>query len=100
MMLVPGLIGALVGVHLFLVVKLGTTAPPWVRAARPKGARPTELVPAGVPAPEPGDPASANGASTNGAGTDAPAPEAPAEEPVAEGTDAPEASDADGEVNA
>ena len=53
MLLVPGLIGALIAVHLFLVVKLGTTAPPWVKAARPKGARPTEFVPAGVPAPEP-----------------------------------------------
>ncbi|MCW3000449.1 MAG: cytochrome [Solirubrobacterales bacterium] len=29
MMLVPGLIGALVGFHLYLVAKLGTTAPPW-----------------------------------------------------------------------
>jgi menaquinol-cytochrome c reductase cytochrome b subunit len=29
MMLVPGLIGALIGFHLYLVTKLGTTAPPW-----------------------------------------------------------------------
>ncbi len=29
MLLVPGLIGALVGFHLYLVAKLGTTAPPW-----------------------------------------------------------------------
>jgi cytochrome b561 len=70
MMLVPGLIGALIGAHLFLVVKLGTTAPPWVKAARPKGARPTEFVPAGVPAAEPLAAAS-NGVATNGA---APAP--------------------------
>src|ERR1700754_1006126 len=32
MMLVPGLIGALIGAHLYLVAKLGTTAPPWLRA--------------------------------------------------------------------
>jgi menaquinol-cytochrome c reductase cytochrome b subunit len=32
MMLVPGLIAALIGAHLYLVAKLGTTAPPWVRA--------------------------------------------------------------------
>ncbi|MFY9489145.1 MAG: cytochrome b N-terminal domain-containing protein [Solirubrobacterales bacterium] len=31
MMLVPGLIGALIGVHIYLVSKLGTTAPPWVK---------------------------------------------------------------------
>jgi quinol-cytochrome oxidoreductase complex cytochrome b subunit len=29
MMLVPGIIGALIGAHLYLVAKLGTTAPPW-----------------------------------------------------------------------
>lgn len=32
MMLVPGLIGALIGVHLYLVAKLGTTAPPWLKS--------------------------------------------------------------------
>ena len=32
MLLVPGAIIALIGAHLYLVVKLGTTAPPWVRA--------------------------------------------------------------------
>lgn len=48
MMVVPGLMAALIGAHLFFVVKLGTTAPPWVRAPRPKGARPTENVTAGV----------------------------------------------------
>jgi quinol-cytochrome oxidoreductase complex cytochrome b subunit len=32
MLLVPGLIGALIGFHLYLVAKLGTTAPPWVDA--------------------------------------------------------------------
>lgn len=48
MMVVPGLMAALIGAHLFFVVKLGTTAPPWVRAGRPKDARPTETVTAGV----------------------------------------------------
>lgn len=32
MMIIPGLIIGLIGAHLYLVVKLGTTAPPWVRA--------------------------------------------------------------------
>ena len=32
MMLVPGLIGALIGAHLYLVAKLGTSAPPWKEA--------------------------------------------------------------------
>ena len=32
MLLVPGAIIALIGAHLYLVVKLGTTAPPWLRA--------------------------------------------------------------------
>ncbi len=31
MMLIPGLIAALIGFHLYLVAKLGTTAPPWVK---------------------------------------------------------------------
>ena len=36
----PGLIIALIGAHLYLVVKLGTTAPPWLRADRkPKSLR-------------------------------------------------------------
>ena len=34
MLLVPGLIIALIGAHLYLVVKLGTTAPPWLEADR------------------------------------------------------------------
>jgi menaquinol-cytochrome c reductase cytochrome b subunit len=38
MLLVPGLIIALIGAHLYLVVKLGTTAPPWLRIDRPKSA--------------------------------------------------------------
>ena len=32
MLLVPGLIVALIGAHLYLVTKLGTTAPPWMKA--------------------------------------------------------------------
>jgi menaquinol-cytochrome c reductase cytochrome b subunit len=34
MLLIPGLIVALIGAHLFLVVKLGTTAPPWLKAEK------------------------------------------------------------------
>jgi menaquinol-cytochrome c reductase cytochrome b subunit len=65
MLVVPGLIAGLIGAHLFLVVKLGTTAPPWVRASRPKGARPSELIPAGVPAVD-GAELTLNGHSGNG----------------------------------
>ena len=36
MLLVPGLIIALIGAHLYLVVKLGTTAPPWLEPKRTK----------------------------------------------------------------
>jgi quinol-cytochrome oxidoreductase complex cytochrome b subunit len=44
MLLIPGAIIALIGAHLYLVVKLGTTAPPWVRAeTKPKALR-TEKV--------------------------------------------------------
>ena len=32
MLLVPGAIGALIGVHLWLVSKLGISAPPWLKA--------------------------------------------------------------------
>jgi menaquinol-cytochrome c reductase cytochrome b subunit len=40
MLLVPGAIIALIGAHLYLVVKQGTTAPPWVRAeSKPKSLR-------------------------------------------------------------
>ena len=40
MLVVPGAIIALIGAHLYLVVKMGTTAPPWLRADRkPKSAR-------------------------------------------------------------
>jgi menaquinol-cytochrome c reductase cytochrome b subunit len=55
MLLIPGAIIALIGAHLYLVVKLGTTAPPWMRADRkPKASR-----------SEPVD-AIANGAGGNG----------------------------------
>ena len=36
MLFVPGLIIALIGAHLYLVVKLGTTAPPWLHPKRTK----------------------------------------------------------------
>ena len=40
MLLLPGLIIALIGAHLYLVVKLGTTAPPWLEAeTKPKSLR-------------------------------------------------------------
>ncbi len=54
MLLVPGAIIGLIGAHMYLVVKLGTTAPPWVRAESPKSVRTTELT------------AIANGHSPNG----------------------------------
>src|SRR5687767_3594689 len=50
MLLVPGAIIALIGAHMYLVVKLGTTAPPWIRGDRkPKAAR-AEQVDAAAPA--------------------------------------------------
>jgi quinol-cytochrome oxidoreductase complex cytochrome b subunit len=55
MLLLPGAIIGLIGAHMYLVVKLGTTAPPWVKAERPKSVRTKELT------------AIANGASPNGA---------------------------------
>ncbi len=59
MLLLPGAIIALIGAHLYLVVKLGTTAPPWLHAEKPKGAMPAAQLDAGV---------EVNGASpTNGA---------------------------------
>jgi menaquinol-cytochrome c reductase cytochrome b subunit len=36
MLLVPGLIAALIGAHLYLVAKLGTTAPPWMKPEQPE----------------------------------------------------------------
>ena len=32
MLLIPGLMAALIGVHLYLVTKLGISAPPWLKA--------------------------------------------------------------------
>ena len=48
MLLVPGAIIALIGAHMYLVVKLGTTAPPWLRAEKPKVAAPVSQLDAGV----------------------------------------------------
>jgi menaquinol-cytochrome c reductase cytochrome b subunit len=36
MLLIPVLIAALIGAHLYLVAKLGTTAPPWLKAEKAK----------------------------------------------------------------
>jgi menaquinol-cytochrome c reductase cytochrome b subunit len=36
MLLIPGLIAVLIGIHLYLVTKLGTTAPPWLKAKLPE----------------------------------------------------------------
>ena len=36
MLLVPGALAALIGAHLYLVAKLGTTAPPWIKANEPQ----------------------------------------------------------------
>ena len=57
MLLVPGAIIALIGAHMYLVVKLGTTAPPWVKAEKPKVAAPVAQLDAGV---------EGNGSSPNG----------------------------------
>ncbi len=44
MLLVPGAIIAMIGAHLYLGVKLGTTAPPWLRAdTKPKESRTREV---------------------------------------------------------
>ena len=37
MLLVPGAIAALLGAHLYLVARLGTTAPPWLKPQRSEG---------------------------------------------------------------
>jgi quinol-cytochrome oxidoreductase complex cytochrome b subunit len=34
MLLIPGLIAVLIGAHLYLVAKLGTSAPPWLKAEK------------------------------------------------------------------
>jgi quinol-cytochrome oxidoreductase complex cytochrome b subunit len=48
MLLVPGAIIALIGAHLYLVTKLGTTAPPWMKMDKPKVAAPVTQLDAGV----------------------------------------------------
>jgi len=48
MLLLPAAIIALIGAHLYLVVKLGTTAPPWVKAEPPKVATPVAELEAGA----------------------------------------------------
>jgi menaquinol-cytochrome c reductase cytochrome b subunit len=66
MLLVPGAIIALIGAHMYLVVKLGTTAPPWVKPEKPKIATPVAQLDAGVGSNGTGD---LNGAGrSNGAG--------------------------------
>jgi len=42
MLLLPGLIAALIGAHLYLVAKLGTTAPPWSKAEKASELRESE----------------------------------------------------------
>jgi quinol---cytochrome c reductase cytochrome b subunit, bacillus type len=39
MLLIPGAIAGLIGAHLWLVAKQGTTAPPWIKAERKDGLR-------------------------------------------------------------
>jgi menaquinol-cytochrome c reductase cytochrome b subunit len=41
MLLIPGLIAALIGLHLYLVVRLGVTSPPWSKEAAGTGPLPT-----------------------------------------------------------
>jgi quinol-cytochrome oxidoreductase complex cytochrome b subunit len=43
MLLLPGLIAALIGAHLYLVAKLGTTAPPWLKAEKRRELANTEI---------------------------------------------------------
>jgi quinol-cytochrome oxidoreductase complex cytochrome b subunit len=45
MLLIPGAIFALIGLHLYLVIRLGVTSPPWSKEAAgtgPIGAQPTQ----------------------------------------------------------
>jgi menaquinol-cytochrome c reductase cytochrome b subunit len=65
MLLVPGAIIALIGAHMYLVVKLGTTAPPWVKAERPKVASPVSQLEAGA-----NGNGRVNGSGVNGARTE------------------------------
>jgi quinol-cytochrome oxidoreductase complex cytochrome b subunit len=59
MLLVPAALIALIGAHLYLVMKLGTTAPPWTKVGKPRVAEPTANLDAGV---------SGNGYRPNGSG--------------------------------
>jgi menaquinol-cytochrome c reductase cytochrome b subunit len=43
MLAVPGAIIALIGAHLYLVAKLGTTAPPWLKVEAPEDLRKAEV---------------------------------------------------------
>jgi menaquinol-cytochrome c reductase cytochrome b subunit len=43
MLLVPGALVALIGAHLWLVAKLGTTAPPWLKVEPPEDLRKAEV---------------------------------------------------------
>ena len=43
MLLIPGLLIALIGAHLYLVTKLGTTAPPWQKPKPPSELREAEV---------------------------------------------------------
>ena len=42
MLIIPGGLMALIGLHLYLVIRLGVTSPPWspVRAGRPRDGEP------------------------------------------------------------
>jgi menaquinol-cytochrome c reductase cytochrome b subunit len=62
MLLVPGAIIAMIGAHMYLVVKLGTTAPPWLKADKPKVAAPVSQLDASV---ESNGAAPSNGASAS-----------------------------------
>ena len=42
MLVIPGAIMALIGLHLYLVVRLGVTSPPWSKTAAGPRARPSE----------------------------------------------------------
>jgi len=43
MLLLPGAIAAMIGAHLYLVAKLGTTAPPWLKAQQEARLREEEV---------------------------------------------------------
>jgi menaquinol-cytochrome c reductase cytochrome b subunit len=43
MMLIPGLIAALIGAHLYLITKLGISAPPWLKAEEEPALREAEI---------------------------------------------------------